>query len=618
MVTGRESKFGALAAATYVAVWALILLIAGQVFFPRLEETYIERAQQEGASTLRLVAGAVDQAVGRYQPLPTLIAGDPIFLDLLRETGNAGLVPFVNEKLRQTSLSIGASEVYIMDRAGLTVASSNYREPDSFVGRNFSFRPYFYRALAGEVAQFHALGTTSGERGFFFAAPVLDGIEVAGVLAVKVTVGEIEQAWEGAGREIIVADENGVAFLASREAYRLRTLAPLTDGTLARISETRQFPLGTVTPMPFSASVIAAGAVKVELGLGGDEVSYLSQSEPLTLAGWHAIVLTPLSEVRSQAVSALVFWTLAATATALAFLVLLQRRARLLERMEDEASQRQLLERKVRERTADLDDANASLRSEVAERRSAEDLLRKTQKDLVQAGKLAALGQMSAALSHEINQPLAAVKSYADNAAQYLKRDRMDAVGANIARISEMADRMADISRHLRNFARRPGDALKAVPVVEVIHDVIALVDPQLRSSGAVVVFEPPQEEIFAIGGRLRLQQVLVNIVTNALDAMADGPNRIIEIAVAARETTLAITLRDHGPGLPPDALDQVFEAFYTTKEAGSGMGLGMSISYNIVEDFGGALSAENHPDGGAVFTVDLQRAQGAGQLVAE
>jgi two-component system C4-dicarboxylate transport sensor histidine kinase DctB len=310
-----------------------------------------------------------------------------------------------------------------------------------------------------------------------------------------------------------------------------------------------------------------------------------------------------------RALAAVGVLALAITALALVGLLIYQRRASLLDRMRFEQEQRVILEDTVKARTADLDATNASLLMEVAERKSTEERLRKSQNELIQAGKLAALGKMSAALSHEINQPLGAVKSYAYNASRFLERGQTTEVAENISLISEMADRMVRISNHLRGFARQPGEKLRAIPIGDVVQKAIDLSTPQMRSSGVTVTFDPPQPEVFGIGGALRLQQVIVNLLTNAADAMADAPVKTVEIDVQDTGEAIRINLRDHGPGLEPEAMEQVFDAFYTTKEAGVGMGLGLSISFNIVEDFGGSMSVVNHPDGGAVFTVTLNRA---------
>lgn len=592
-----------------IAVCAIAAFIQAYVW---ANGFYQKRAQGAGQTTLVLVAEAVDQAVGRFQPIPGLIAGDPALRQMLSQNVESGFVPFMNEKLRQIAISVDASEIYVMDRTGLTVAASNYRDKDSFVGRNFSFRPYFIQSLAGKTAFFHALGTTSGERGFFFSAPILNGIEVLGVLAVKITVGELEQDWAGIGHDILIADGNGIVFLTSLEEYRFRALAPLGDAVRARLVDTQQFPLERVQGLDVSANVIGPQSVQVSIRAPGAELRYLAASMPLELAGWHAIVFTPLGPVQAQVLRTMTLGALAFIAFVLAGLVVAQRRANVLQRIRLETEQRALLEDKVRERTADLDAANASLREEVAERRSAEDRLRKSQKDLVQAGKLAALGQMSAAISHEINQPLAAIKSYADNATEFLSRNRIDDAAGNVRNISRMSDRMAAISRHLRTFARQPGETLAAINVPEVIAETIGLVGPQARASNAEIRFEPVAAEIWALGGKLRLQQVLVNIVNNGLEAMEEAKAPVIEIEVQQVDDAVQVLLRDHGPGLLQDSMDRVFDAFYTTKDAGVGMGLGMSISHNIISDFGGTLVAANHPEGGAVFTVTLQAHAGA------
>ncbi|MEO0761313.1 MAG: ATP-binding protein, partial [Pseudomonadota bacterium] len=557
-----------------------------------------------------------------FRPLPDLIAEMPSLRRLLKDPENQGLVPFVNEKLRLTARSVGVSDIFLMDLDGRTIAASNYRKAHSFVGRIFDYRPYFQQAAAGQSAQFHALGTTSGEPGFFFAAPVLDGIEIVGVLAVKVTTEAIEAGWTGADREILVIDPNGIIFLTSRADLRFRALAPLSEAVRARIVETRQFPLEAIEPLTVSPDGQAPGIVDLRLDGAGQGanggVRYLSDRMALDLPGWQAIVVTPISPIVARAFYVLAFWVLGVLVLSLAVTLIVQRRARVAERLRVERSQRAILEETVEARTAELRTTNAFLIAEVAERRSAEERLRRTQTELVQAGKLAALGQMSAALSHEINQPLAAVKSYSENAVTFLDRDRVAEARQNLAQISRMADRMASISGTLRNFARRPGEELSSIPVGPVVDEAVSLVEPLVRSRGASIEYTPPEAPVWARGGRLRLQQVVVNLLTNELDAMIDREEVRVRIGIEAAAQTVDITVRDHGPGLTPGDEDQVFEPFFTTKAVGKGMGLGLSISFNIVEDFGGKLTAANHPEGGALFRVRLSRAAPAGLMVAE
>lgn len=595
----------------YKYVWTAIVLcalIGLGLLFSWANAYFLEKARVSARSTLVLIAESVDQTVGRYAPISGLVAREQSLRRVLEGNVDSGFQAFVNEKLRQIAISIGASEVYLMDTSGLTVAASNYRDDDSFLGRNFAFRPYFKRAVTGLNTTFHALGTTSGERGFFFASPVVQDIDIIGVLVVKITVDHIEKDWRNTDHEIVLADRNRVVFLSSREDFTFRTVAPLLPSARDEIVETQQYPMARVVPMGLSADVIRKVPVEVTMSKDLTTERFLASSLPLALSGWHAIAFTPLGPVRAQAAWTVAVAFLALLVGCLAAMLILQRRANIIQMFRFEQEQRALLEARVAERTADLDAANASLMEEVAERRHAEQQLRKSQKELIQAGKLAALGKMSAAISHEINQPLAAIKSYAVNASTFLARSRFEDAKFNVDNITKMTDRMTEISRHLRNFARQPGDSVKPINIIEVIEETIGLVGPEFRAQNARIVFEPRDGAVWALGGKLRLQQVLVNIMTNALEAMAGQAERVVECDVALDQDVVRIMVRDHGPGVPSDVLEQVFDAFFTTKEAGSGMGLGMSISQNIVTDFGGALSVKNHPDGGAVFTVTLNR----------
>ncbi len=236
--------------------------------------------------------------------------------------------------------------------------------------------------------------------------------------------------------------------------------------------------------------------------------------------------------------------------------------------------------------------------------------LRETQADLIQAAKLAGLGQMSAALSHEFNQPLAAVRNYAESAALLMARGRTDEAADNVSRIAKLVDRMASLGQHLRNFARKPNEKLGAVPLATVLKDTLEIVAPRLNAAGARLDIDLGDPAPAVLAGPVRLQQVLVNIITNAADAVEGREDRRIELTAREKDETVTIALRDHGEGVPPAIAARIFDPFFTTKGVGKGLGLGLSISYNIVKDFGGELSVANHPDGGAVFSIVLVAAR--------
>ena len=597
-------------------VLALFLALAvalSAIAYPRLEAFFQVQAGAREHDTLRLAVEGLSGALRRYEPLPALIAERPILADALRNRGDTDLLRQVNEELRQTAFRLKASDVYLMDISGLTIAASNYLKELSFVGRSFSYRPYFAQALEGGLGRYFALGTTSGERGYFFAAPVEDGRRIVGVVAVKFTVDAFEEAWRGSDKRVIVSDLNGIVFMSSRPDWHFRALRPLTEGARAEIQVFRQYPLEQVRPLGNRRRSLNDMLDLVAIEEDAGWARYVASSVYIADAGWEVTLLVPTAPARAQAIAGLAILVLALLLTGLGAAFYLQRRTQMMDRLEAQRAARELLEERVIARTADLHHVNAQLLGEVEERKGAEVRLRQMQTELVQAGKLAALGQMSAALSHEFNQPLAAVKSYADNAATFLDRGRTEDARENVHRISQMADRMAAISKHLRNFARRPQERIAPVSLVPVVQDAVALMQSRFKAVNAHLDLDLPQTDIRVMGGHVRLQQVIVNLLTNALDAMEGQPAPRIVVAIAETPRGWCLTVRDHGAGIGEIALARMFDPFFTTKTPGKGLGLGLSISYNIVKDFGGYLSARNHPDGGAVFQVDLQSGAAAG-----
>ena len=576
----------------------LAALILAAVVWPRVERYFLRDAAAQNRAALQLVSDGLGAALDRYAPLPNLIAAKPELARLLRSPEDPALIANVNRLLLNTAISVTASDVYLMDLDGLTLAASSYRKERSFVGRNFSFRPYFTQAATGGLGRYFALGITSGERGYFFAAPVRDGPRITGVVAVKFTVEAFEAGWRAAASNIIVTDTGGIIFMASRPEWRLRATQPLTPRALEVIRANRQYPVDRLSLLEVDRRTVDGVTFA-----GIDGTDYIASSgDALASAGWTVTSLRPAAPARLQA--AVVFAAIALLALS-AICAVAYLRHRTAQRIEVQ----QMLEQRVAQRTS-------ALRHEVDERRRTEEKLRRTQAGLVQAGKLSALGQMSAALSHEFNQPLQAVKAYAENAQTFLDRGETGEVRDNIGRISRMADRMAEISRHLRNFARRPGEAIGPVSLNLVIDDALAVSAPKLKAGDVTLDYMPAPGAPMVIGGHVRLQQVLVNLVSNAVDAMG-GRGRLTLRATRHGEGW-RVTLRDEGPGLPEGAAEQMFDPFFTTKPMGQGLGLGLSISYNIVRDFGGMLWGESHPEGGAVFGIDLLAAASSAQEAAE
>lgn len=592
---------------------AVAVLLSGLVAvaaFPRIERYFLTEAAERAAATLSLTVEGLNGALRRYAPLPALVAERPDLAALLRQPENTALQARINEDLRQTAYAIGASDVYLMDISGLTLAASSYRKTLSFVGRSFSYRPYFTQALDGGLGRYFALGTTSGERGYFYAAPVEDNARITGVVAVKFTVDGFEETWRAGPATVLVRDLQGVVFMSSRPDWHFRALAPLTDAARARIEAARQYPLSEVTHLPTEITPLSEGAELWSIATpGGEAESYVARTARISDAGWDVTILLPTAPARQQALQMMAIAMLLTLLLVMAAAIYQQRRARLLERMETQRAAQAELEARVTQRTADLNLANRQLQQEVVERRQTEQRLRKTQAELVQAGKLAALGQMSAALSHEFNQPLAAVKSYAENAMTFLDRDRVPEARENVTRISAMTDRMASISKHLRNFARRPQEEVGAVRLDAVIEDALSVMQVRLKQTGAAVDYTPPEGSVWVRGGHVRLQQVVVNLLSNALDAMTHTPAPCVTLRIIARDGAHMLEVRDIGPGIAPEAAETMFDPFFTTKAPGGGLGLGLSISYNIVRDFDGTLEAENAPGGGAVFRLVLPAA---------
>ncbi|MEW9524840.1 sensor histidine kinase [Agrobacterium radiobacter] len=582
-----------------------------------IAESYFGEMSEQGRTTLRLAVSALGGLLNRYEPLPALIADNDDIEELVAHPKDAELRQRANVYLKSINTLLESSDIYIITLDGETIAASNYDGPTSFVGENFSYRPYFQDAAKGLQSRFFALGTTSHKRGYYFSAPILFNEEIKGVIVFKVDIEGIEASFGDGENRILVSDPEGIIFMTGTPQWLYSGLMPLTPERLARTEASRRYANATLKELPLKNGNFGSHQL-MTIAQDDGEREYMLLSQPMPDAGWTVSVLMDTGSLRTQVKTAMIAIILCLCLAAAVIAAMLQRRRRLRERLIHQAEAQAELERRVEERTADLARVNQEIEHEIAERRQTEKQLRKMQNDLVQAGKLAALGQMSAALSHEFNQPLAAAKNYAENASLLVERGRLAEVTENLRRISGLIDRMASISKHLRNFARKPNEKMAAVGLEAVLRDTLEIVGARLKAADAVLDVDLGPVQLAVKAGPVRLQQVLVNIISNAADAVEGREDRHIALQAVQHGQMVSIFIRDRGPGVPAAISERIFDPFFTTKGVGRGLGLGLSISYNIIKDFGGQLRVRNHEEGGAEFEIELPAAAWRVEAAAE
>lgn len=554
----------------------------------------------EVAAALR--NSTLSSELAKHRSLPLVLAQDEHVRSAL--TGaDPGQRLALNRKLEALSEETRAAAIYVVDHAGTTVAASNWQEPSSFVGSNYSFRPYFRDALRDGYAEMFALGTVSQAPGLYLARRVAAGnAGDSGVVVVKVRFDALESEWSASDERAFVTDERGVVLITSAPEWRFRTLGQIDAEEAARLRRGLQYgSAASLDPLPL---VIGAGtALGNEFeGATQRETHFAAAEVAAAVTGWTLHVLAPADPATQAAESAGHLLGASAAVLLLAgllMLAVLHERARLRE------ATRQELESAVTSRTRDLRDANERLTREIEERRRAESQRQLLQDELIQANKLAVLGQVAAGVAHEINQPVAAIRSYVDNSAQLLARGALPTVERNLAAVAGLTERIGLITGELRNFARKSDGEPTAVDVDAAMDGALMLLAARLRGARVELV-RGARLGVMVHAERVRLEQVLVNLLQNAIDAVSGRATPTIRLEVEADAEEVRVVVADNGEGLPPAVIDQLFQPFVTTKDRG--LGLGLVISRDIVAEFGGALElARSGPDG-AVFLVRLRR----------
>ena len=552
----------------------LFLIVAGGVVWVSnvwLTDRFTETTRNRAELRLALYSGSIISELQRNSVVPLLLSRDPTLVRALSVSDFST----TSQRLISYREEIGAASIVLLNRDGRVVAATDRHE----IGELYRNQPFFVDALRTNDTVFNATELDTGAFDFTFSRRIDDDQLLLGVILVRVDLGRLADRWRGTSEAVFVASSEGRIILSTEPRWRGRSeeeaiaLEP-PDSAIERAIEAAG-DWAFANPGPY---------------FSGDSTLRLESRIPFR--GWMLVSYTAYGSVRERVNGVLALEIMGFALFLAAAFYLLSRRARL---------QSVVLQRE----SAELRRLNDRLQREIAERQKVERNLEEAEQSLAQSSKLAALGEMSAAVSHELNQPLAAMKTYLAGAKLLLQRRRTEEALSSFQRIDDLIERMGAITRQLKSYARKGGEAFQLVDMRDALASALTMMEPQLRQMTVEITQSLPREPVMVMADRLRLEQVIINLLRNALDAMKGEERRELDLIVAEGDEVV-LTVRDNGRGI--DDLDALFEPFYTTKKPGDGVGLGLAISSGIVKDLGGRLTARNSSRGGAVFEVRLPK----------
>ena len=560
---------------------------------------------EQGRTDANLKVALLRAVLERPRTLPFLLSRDRDVADAL--TGaEENKQKLLDRKLEELVTGTSAAVIYVINTKGIAVSASNWREPTSFVGNDYSFRAYFSRAMNVGTAEQFALGSVSKRPGLYISHRIGPANAPLGVVVVKMEFDQLERDWHDTQRPSYVVDANHVVLITSIPSWRFMTTETLPTDSLATIRESLQFGAAPLAPLPFKQQG-DSDLVRALLPGGGAQ-SYLRIITPVASTPWQFEYLVPTGEAVAAGMrEARLLALLLLGALAIAAAIWLRRRQVALANAAREQAAREELERRVIERTHDLSLARDHLEAEVADHRQTETKLQVVQQDLVQANRLAILGQVAAGVAHEINQPLATIRAYADNAKVFLDRSKPEPARENLDHIADLTDRIATITEDLKALARKGRTAEEPVALRDVIDGALMLLRSRFTGRLERLTARSFPMDLHVLGNRLRLEQVLINLFQNALEAVEPRTDGHVDVSVTSGEDEVVVTVADNGPGLSPKILALLFEPFNTSKE--KGLGLGLVIAKDIVSDYGGRRDFATS-ESGASFSVHLRKAE--------
>ncbi len=592
--------------ASVSAVLVLAALFGAEAFGRR---SALDAIESQGRTDASLKVALLNAVLERPRALPLLLAEDQQVLDgLSAKDGDA--LEILNRKLERLVTETQAAVLYVIGPNGIAVSSSNWREPISFVGNDYTFRDYFRRAMQDGTAEHFAMGSVSKRPGLYISRRVGSAAEPLGVVVVKLEFDRLESDWRDTHRPVYVTDDRGVVLITSIPSWRFMMNRPVPEADLAAIRSSLQFGDASLTTLPIMRPrPIDAEASLVSVVLpGSGEGDYLRLATPVPTTPWHLEYLVPTDAPVAASVREMRLLSLAVLLPILSVAAfLLWRRQAAAAKIAEEQAMREELERRVIARTDDLSRARDRLQAEISDHRETEGRLQIVQQELVQANRLAILGQVAAGVAHEINQPVATIRAYADNARIFLERKQTAPVDENLEAIASLTERIGAITDELKAFARKGRVAPEPVDLRGAIEGAAVLLKSRFAGQLEALNIRQTPPGLYVLGNRIRLEQILINLFQNALEALDGRADAKVDVSVTETEDEVAIEVADNGPGISPTILKSLFTPFNTSKERG--LGLGLVISKDIVADYGGRIDVTSD-ESGTCFTVHLRKAR--------
>lgn len=592
----------------FAFIWAVIAVVAIYVAGELGRTETIKALQQDASTDGQLKVALLNVALERPRALPLVLSGDRDLVAAL-ETGGAA-IDRLNRKLEGLIEGTQASVIYVTGPNGVAIASSNWRAADSFVGTSYSFRDYFSLAMRTGMAEHYALGNVSRKPGLYISRRVdsEDG-KALGVVIAKVEFNRLEADWRIGGKPVYVADANGVVLMTSISAWRFDTIKPIDQQTRRTIADSLQFGNETLDLLPFSSLRFIDNSTEL-IHINSPAVNsgdYLRFILPVPTTSWHLHYLLPVEPTLMVEVQRMRLLMLAGMMPLIVLSGLwLRRRQKARQAEEVAAKARAELERRVDERTRDLQSAMDQLETEISGHQQTGRELQSVQQELVKANRLAILGQVAAGVAHEINQPVATIRAFADNARTLMNRQRLEEADENMKDIAALTERIGVITSDLKILARKGRAAAQPVSVKAFIEGAVVLLRSRFAGHMEALDIALPAETLMVSGSPIRLEQIVINLLQNALEAVEDKADGQVTISVREAADQVVLSVADNGPGIAPDILEALFTPFNTSKDGG--LGLGLVISREIAADYGGRIEVESNPSG-TCFSVYLKKA---------